>query len=343
MANRSTSLIGNMTLLAIFMVLTLGFCEIAVRVLCKAYIFYDIEMWRYAVDLKQPNSNPDLSHEHRPGTMGYLMGVDVAINSKGLRDAEHAYEKSDSTFRILLLGDSITMGWGVPQDQIYADILEVQLNRNPPLPDVKKFEVINAGVGNYNTSHELFYLESEGLKYNPDMVMVCFFINDGEIINAPEAIGFLDRNSYLWAMVQGRLDMIQRMIAVNKDYVQFYNDLYLTGSPERAAFEQAFNSMLQVCRDQEMVPFVVIYPELHVTDGTYPFKSAHQLVEDISKVYDAPLVDLLPIYQGEIPESLWVAPDDAHPNAKAHSMAADAIYQKLVSYLKKQKPEDISD
>lgn len=98
MANRLTTLIGNMTLLTVFIVLTMGFCEIAVRILCKGYIFYDIEMWRYAVDLKQPSKSAELSHEHRPGASGYFMGVDVAINSKGLRDTEYTYEKPDSTF-----------------------------------------------------------------------------------------------------------------------------------------------------------------------------------------------------------------------------------------------------
>lgn len=343
MSKRSTALVGNIVLLAVFMVLTLGFCEIAVRVLCKAYIFYDIEMWRYAVDLKQPSKNPALSHEHRPGAKGHLMGVDVAINSKGLRDAEHTYEKPDSTFRILLLGDSITMGWGVAQDKLYADVLERQLNSRPPLPSYKQYEVINAGVGNYNTDHELYYLESEGLKYRPDMVMVCFFINDGEIIKPPASIGFLDRHSYLWAMTKGRLDMIQRMMAVEKDYIAFYNDLYLPGSAERAAFEKAFHKILQTCRENDIDPFVIIYPELHVTDEAYPFKRVHELVEEISVAHHAPVADLTPVYRGEIPESLWVAPDDAHPNARAHQMAADAIYEHLATYLQQNRTETKSD
>lgn len=344
MANRLTTLIGNMTLLTVFIVLTMGFCEIAVRILCKAYIFYDIEMWRYAVDLKQPSKSAELSHEHRPGASGYFMGVDVAINSKGLRDTEYTYEKPDSTFRILLLGDSITLGWGVRQGHIYADVLEKQLNHNLNLPRYKRFEVINAGVGNYNTEHELYYLESEGLKYHPDMVMICFFVNDGEIIKHRESISFLDRNSYLWTMMKGRLDMMTRMMSVEKDYVDFYNDLYIPGSPGRTAFDRAFNQILQICRRIQIDPFVVLYPELHVTDETsYPFKKVHQLVRDLSAAYEAPVVDLLPIYQGEIPESLWVAPDDAHPNARAHNMAADAIYQHLASYLQRSTTEAISD
>ena len=40
--------------------------------------------------------------------------IEYRINSKGLRDAETPYDKSPGTYRIVLLGDSRTFGFGVP-------------------------------------------------------------------------------------------------------------------------------------------------------------------------------------------------------------------------------------
>ena len=44
----------------------------------------------------------------------------------------------------------------------------------------------------------------------------------------------------------------------------------------------------------------------------------------------ANLSHLAPAFAGERPESLWVSLDDAHPNAKAHGIIAQGIYDGLI-------------
>lgn len=100
--------------------------------------------------------------------------VAVRINSLGLRDREIGYEKPEGTYRVLALGDSQTFGLGVEADQSYPKVIERALNA----ASGRTVEVINSGVPGAGTAHELDFLEREGWRYDPDLVVVGFFYND---------------------------------------------------------------------------------------------------------------------------------------------------------------------
>jgi len=92
----------------------------------------------------------------------------VKINSKGIRDEEHEYAKGGGIFRILVLGDSMTWGFGVEAEERYTDVLEDMLGNN--------FETINMGTSGYGTDQEYLLLKEDGIKYNPDLVIFDFDI-----------------------------------------------------------------------------------------------------------------------------------------------------------------------
>jgi hypothetical protein len=85
---------------------------------------FDLEMWKYARDVKMISPDPLIGHEHRPNRRTHLMGVDFATNSRGLRDREFALEHEPGVIRIVMLGDSVTLGWGVPEESTFAKRLE---------------------------------------------------------------------------------------------------------------------------------------------------------------------------------------------------------------------------
>src|ERR1044071_10159386 len=60
----------------------------------------------------------------KPGSHYEWQGIPVDINSHGFRGPEIPYEKPPATFRILNLGDSVVMGWGVRQEDTYGRRLE---------------------------------------------------------------------------------------------------------------------------------------------------------------------------------------------------------------------------
>jgi hypothetical protein len=91
----------------------------------------------------------------------------IKTNSHGLRDDEVSYERQPNTRRILLLGDSFGMGYGVERKYSLEFLLEKYLRNT---------EVINLSVSGYGTDQELLAYEIEGEKYKADLVLLAFTI-----------------------------------------------------------------------------------------------------------------------------------------------------------------------
>jgi lysophospholipase L1-like esterase len=123
---------------------------------------------------------------------GWFAGVPVHINSLGLRDPrEYDVAKKPDTFRILVLGDSVTFGHGSVYETTYPRLLEQRLRAWKPAVD---WQVWNAAVPGYNTSQELAQLLELGPRLQPDLVVVGFFEND-IIDNRPYARPTLARRA----------------------------------------------------------------------------------------------------------------------------------------------------
>jgi hypothetical protein len=91
-------------------------------------------------------------------------------NLEGLRGKkDYSYGKDQNKLRILLLGDSFTFGDEVSDNETYAHYLQEML------PDV---EVINMGVHGYGHDQMLILLREEGIKYEPDIVILGFMVGD---------------------------------------------------------------------------------------------------------------------------------------------------------------------
>jgi lysophospholipase L1-like esterase len=107
---------------------------------------------------------------------GWFAGVPVRTNALGFRDdREYALQKGPATFRILVLGDSVTFGHGSIYEHTYPYLTEQRLKAWRSDVD---WQVWNLGVPGYNTSQELAYLMEVGPRYRPDLVVVGFFGND---------------------------------------------------------------------------------------------------------------------------------------------------------------------
>lgn len=161
-------------------------------------------------------SDPVLGQRLAANYDGWFAGVPARTNSLGFRDTrEYALPKVTGTFRILVLGDSVTFGHGALYETSYPYLLEQRLRSWRP---EVKWEVWNLGVPGYNTAQELAYLKQVGERYAPDLVVVGFFLNDFTGFEPNMNAGLIPRAT----------SAVMRTMQRHVYSTEFYKSLYLT-------------------------------------------------------------------------------------------------------------------
>jgi len=179
---KHNKIISNIILSIFILIIMLILLEIFLNLFPK-FTFYYI----YPSELFE-NAEAPLDFRMTPNFIGRMVGeydIDIKINSNGLRDYEH--EQTSNNFRILALGDSFAFGQGVDINDTFLSIIEKQLD----------VEIIKAGVPAYGQDNQLHYFITKGKNYNPDMIIIFYFLNDNNDNN-----GFTDRKVAYGDLVQ---------------------------------------------------------------------------------------------------------------------------------------------
>ena len=85
---------------------------------------------------------------------------------------------TDNSFRILILGDSLTEGYGVSAQQAFPSLLEKKLNDEFSSDKNRSYEIINAGISGSTSSGGVSRIEWL-LKSKPDFLILALGGNDG--------------------------------------------------------------------------------------------------------------------------------------------------------------------
>lgn len=125
------------------------------------------DMNRYA----RTEPDPVVHHRLRPGTTT-LQSEDflatLHVNRLGLRGREPEVPKKPGACRLLMLGDSFTLGEGVSDTQAFPALLETSLAARMPVA----VEVVNAGVDSYAPILSYLDLRENLLRLDPDAVVL---------------------------------------------------------------------------------------------------------------------------------------------------------------------------
>jgi hypothetical protein len=316
--NRLKNVFLGLATLAVTVVILYGVCEVAVRLVVDNGMNFNIEMWKYARDVKQRSADPLIGHEHRADAHAFLMGVDVATNAEGHRDREIPVARQPGVGRIVMLGDSFIEGWGVPFEDTISKRLEKLFDKAG-----EKVEVMNTGVGNYNTIMEVEAFLTHDAKFKPDMVVLNWTFNDAEPVPSYGSTNFLARNSEAAVFLVGGMDSILRLFGEKRTWDKYYLGLYDT--PGWPAAQAAFRKLAEYCRANKIKLMVVNWPELHDVNN-YRLQKITDLVHAMADSEKAPFVDLLPAVKGQDSSKLWVTAPDPHPNAYANELYANYLF-----------------
>jgi lysophospholipase L1-like esterase len=281
---------------------------------------YDVEMWRYSKELKFISPDKALGHEHLRNASAVLESVTIRTNEWGLRGPPVS-PPAPGQRRILFLGASITLGWGVDEAKTMTARVE-QKFRDAGVAAT----VLNAGIGNYNASRyvELFFARLEALE--PTDVVVHYFLRDAEPLEDIEG-GWLLRHSELaltfWIAWHRLVDR-----SGETSVIDHYKAIYRPDSPGFRAMRDALRRLAEYAHQRRIRLYLTLVPDIHDLEH-YRLQFAHDMVADVARQLGYTYLDLLPYFGKLTPQEVWAMPGDPHPNAKGHAIMADAIYPML--------------
>lgn len=320
----------SLGLIVVSVAVTLLAGEIVLRIKNSAMKTYDIEMWRYAKELKRRTADPDLGSDHLKSRSALLQGVRINLNEAGLR-GQPLRDPAPGERRILFLGGSITLGWGVPEDQTVEMQLQDMLRAAG-----EKAQVLNGGVGNYNALRYVsrFFKEMTGL--HPTDIVVQYFLRDAEQLTN-ESGNFLLRNSELavtlWIAYHRLFDQHGEAALVDH-----YRKVYDPSAPGFLEMKRKLEELAQYAHAHNIRLYMAMTPDIHNLIN-YKFEFIHDQMRQIADQDGYRFIDLLPALLGRPPEELYAMPGDPHPNALGHKLMAQAIFRGMTEQQRAQKRE----
>lgn len=299
------------------MTLALGAGELILRAKNSSMKTYDIEMWRYAKELKVRSDDPHLDFDHVKSKSAVLQNVSIRLNEWGLR-GEPVLVPAPGNRRVLVLGGSIALGWGVAEE----DTVEARLEKGLRAAGQRNAQVFNGGVGNYNADRYVtrFFKQLSGL--NPTEIVVLYFLRDAEDLppgNGNVGLRHSELAVTLWVAYHRLFDK-----AGEQTLVDHYRAAYQPDAPGFVLMQARLKELADYAKTRGIRIYFAMAPDVHnLTD--YKFTFAHDAMRRIAEADGYTYIDLLPAMQGHPAESLFAMPGDPHPNALGHQLMAGAI------------------
>jgi len=310
----------SLVLLVVSVTISLAGVEVVLRIKNSSMRNYDIEMWKYSKELKKISDNPVLGHEHIPSSSAILQSVQIRTNKYGLRGAEISPDQNIDR-RILFLGSSITLGWSVEEKDTMTAVLQDLFKK-----DAQRVEVLNAGIGNYNTVRyvERFFAKLE--KIQPTDIVVHYFINDAEMLRLNDS--FILRKSQLavtlWTAINRYFSADVGLGAL----VDHYRSVYDSKSEGFQEMVASLKKLSAYAHKNNIRLYLAVMPDVHNL-LEYQFGFIHAVMANVAERLNYEYIDLFPAFANIKPQDIWSMPGDPHPNAKGHALMATTLYPHL--------------
>jgi lysophospholipase L1-like esterase len=329
----------------VFVLLSL---ELFLRINPKFGYNYIFSKFKLGMFPKAPHLRPStlLGYEQIPNSGPWDWGNKITmVNSYGLFSKEYKLHKDKGVFRILILGDSIAeLSWG-------SELLEDHLNNDVRShARYKNFEIWNAGVTGYDVRRYALYLKYRGLKYEPDMVIIFFCLNDfslntsvfyktrdgdlnyyfsiSEISKKYNVNSFLMKHSYLYRIIILKLNSYLLDMKKRKNI-----------DPEAEVGRYYLQMIKEICESKRIPLFAVVFPLLMPMNEyngyeIEQYKTICKVTKDL-KINYLDLYEYLP--EAELYSLRMTEEDNIHPNREGFRLIAKVIYEYLLDSFFKDK------
>lgn len=244
----------------------------------------------------------------------------ISTNRWGMRDKDYEKQPAPASLRIAMLGASTVMGWGVEDDQTFEAVLESRLNRELVGQPFGSYEVLNFGVPGYRPPQQLGALD-KALAFKPDVVFYIATSREASqsVLHLADAVrhkvevpyDFL-RSAITKAGVESTSEetMAIRNLEVHREEI----------------LSRLYRRIVEQCRSHGVTPVWVFMPMVLAN----PWEDAPDSLFRTAKESGFVVLNLIDIFKGRDISQLRLADWDTHPNAEAHRLLADRLYEAVL-------------
>ena len=241
--------------------------------------------------------------------------------------------KDPEKLRIMVVGDSLTYGYGIDDQWTYSNLLERSLQGS------HRLEVANLGRSGYQSEDLVWVLRRFLPQLDPDLVIYAVCLNDflpsgqGEYAAYPFPLPedwklYLSKRTNLARLFEDAYQSLLLALDLQSD---FFDDILAGKADYQARFARDVAAMNDFVRGKGLPPIVGIV--FHQSPGGDP--RAWELIEVAEGALADADFDLISVmswrerFEGQaFPVSRW----EGHPNELAHSLVAQSLNERLLRH-----------
>lgn len=288
----------------------------------EAYEGAQYARWRAGFDnrgalshLTVASDDPKLLWEYRP----YGHYDNIVTNRYGFRDLDRELTtKKPGVYRVVFVGDSVTLGLGVDFRDTFVRGFERAVRRDDP-----GIEALNLGVDGYNTRqiHEL--VRTRALRFSPDAVVYVMSLNDFDYQDASgnKILYFKRPRSFLLA----RLRRLARALSGEEYHLYHFRR-------NRDDVLREVKAMADSLEHRGITFVTVLVPVFDASRNDfddYPLEAVHREIGERLNAEGVAFIDLLPDFRARHQPPRRFANDIWHPNEKGHELIARVLAAQL--------------
>ena len=290
-------------------------------------------------DIVHKVDDPNISWKLTPNISKYFQAKMFTTNSLGFRNPEIKLNKQTGITRIAVLGRSITMGWGVNDNDVFTSVLQNKLDEWKP----DSYEIINCSVGGHNIIQMLNHYESYVDPIKPDIIFIPMSIRDinEKIKETPRQISTAKPKvtniryylSFTFTYVAARSIVRKQSKKIfSIDWNTRYNDLIASKTLMINA-EPIISQFIEK-RYNEGIPCYIFaarpLKKLTIKDKE---KYREQLMEWSKSKNGTKFLDTYKHTIGKKPKNSNIYLGDSHPSAEKHILFAEALFLEMKSII----------
>jgi alginate O-acetyltransferase complex protein AlgI len=247
-------------------------------------------------------------------------GARFTTNSWGMRDKDYDKVPAVGTYRIALLGPSFVMGSGVADQETFEWLLEDRVNADNTNNAINKYEILNFGNAGDSVIEEMDSLETRVMAFQPDALFIVAHQAEMSILIRNLANHFAEGTDIPYDF----LVEIGRKAGVDSSLPETEIERRLQPYREELT-QQTYKHITQLAENQGIPAIWIFMPTPEENLPEADISSLFKIAEDAG----FQIVSLRDLYDGQDLDRLIVAEWDRHPNAIAHKMIADLMYQRI--------------